>query len=213
MCRANMNEMLIGRDSVIFLLGIYNVNRRNKLQRLRCKILADTAVLLACAAGEFDRAVLHMVCKALLLMQHGCQHFIETLLGVRAAVAFEQAARVVDDQPLFDQVTLQRCAGRIRWCLGACRSCTVRMLDLHGFQWIAEAVGEQADVFPRQFAAIRSDPVVVGQTETEVPHEQALCGWNALLLQKRGNVALTDGDGTAQPPFAQTVCALTAAER
>ena len=33
------------------------------------------------------------------------------------------------------------------------------------------------------------------------------------LLQKRGNVALTDGDGTAQPPFAQTVCALTAAER
>ena len=54
---------------------------------------------------------------------------------------------------------------------------------------------------------------MVGQTETEVPHEQALCGWNALLLQKRGNVALTDGDGTAQPPFAQTVCALTAAER
>ena len=146
-------------------------------------------------------------------MQHGCQHFIETLLGVRTAVAFEQAARIVNDQPLFDQVTLQRCAGRIRWCLGACRSCTVRMLDLHGFQWIAEAVGEQANVFPRQFAAVRLDPIMVGQTETEVPHEQALCGWNALLLQKRGNVALTDRDGTAQPPFAQTVCALTAAER
>ena len=87
------------------------------------------------------------------------------------------------------------------------------MLDLHGFQWIAEAVGEQADVFPRQFAAVRLDPIMVGQAETEVPHEQALCGWNALLLQKRGNVALTDGDGAAQPPFAQTVRALTAAER
>ena len=46
---ADMNEMLIGRDSVIFLLGIHNVNRRNKLQRLRREILADTAVLLACA--------------------------------------------------------------------------------------------------------------------------------------------------------------------
>ena len=54
---------------------------------------------------------------------------------------------------------------------------------------------------------------MVGQTETEVPHEQALCGWNALLLQKRGNVALTDRDGTAQPPFAQAVRTLTAAER
>ena len=75
------------------------------------------------------------------------------------------------------------------------------------------AVGEQANVFPRQFAAVRLDPIMVGQTETEVPHEQALCGWNALLLQKRGNVALTDRDGTAQPPFAQTVCALTASER
>ena len=125
-------------------------------------------------AGEFDRAVLHMVRKALFFVQHGCQHFIETLLGIRTAVAFEQAARVVDDQPLFDQVTLQRCAGRIRWCLGACRSCTVRMLDLHGFQWIAEAVGEQADVFPRQFAAVRLDPIMVGQAETEVPHEQTL---------------------------------------
>ena len=61
------------------------------------------------------------------------------------------------------------------------------MLDLHGFQWIAEAVGEQANVFPRQFAAVRLDPIMVGQTETEVPHEQALRGGDALLLQKRGN--------------------------
>ena len=56
------------------------------------------------------------------------------------------------------------------------------MLDLHGFQRIAEAVGEQADVLPRQFAAIRLDPVMVRETETEVPHEQALRGGNALLL-------------------------------
>ena len=54
---------------------------------------------------------------------------------------------------------------------------------------------------------------MVRQAETEVPHEQTLRGGDALLLQKRGNVALTDRDGTAQPPFAQTVCALTAAER
>ena len=54
---------------------------------------------------------------------------------------------------------------------------------------------------------------MVGQTETEVPHEQALRGGDALLLQKRGNVALTDRDGTAQPPFAQAVRTLTAAER
>ena len=87
------------------------------------------------------------------------------------------------------------------------------LLDLHGFQRIAEAVGEQADVFPRQFAAVRFDPVVVGQTEAEVPHEQVLRGGDSLLLQERGNVALTDGDGTAQPPFAQAVRALTAAER
>ena len=87
------------------------------------------------------------------------------------------------------------------------------MLDLHGFQRIAEAVGEQANIFPRQFAAIRSDPVVVGQAETEVLHEQALRGGDTFLLQKCGNVALTDRDGTAQPPFAQTVRALTAAER
>ena len=113
MCRANMNEMLIGRNSVIFLLGIHNVNRRNKLQRLRCKILADTAVLLACAAGEFDRAIPHMVGKALLFMQHGCQHFIETLLGVRTAVAFEQAARIVDNHPFLDQVALQSSLRRI----------------------------------------------------------------------------------------------------
>ena len=210
---ADINEMLISGNSIVLFLGIYNVNRRNEFQRFRREVLTDAAVLLACAAGELDREVVHMVCKALLLMQHGCQHFIETLLGICAAVAFEQAARVVDDQPLFDQVTLQRCAGRIRWCLGACRSCTVRMLDLHGFKWIAEAVGEQANVFPRQFAAVRLDPIMVGQTETEVPHEQALRGGDALLLQKRGNVALTDRDGTAQPPFAQTVRALTAAER
>ena len=68
MCRANMNEMLIGRDSVIFLLGIHNVNRRNEFQRLRCKILADTAVLLACTADELDRAIPHMVGKALFFM-------------------------------------------------------------------------------------------------------------------------------------------------
>ena len=53
---------------------------------------------------------------------------------------------------------------------------------------------------------------MVRQAESEVLHEQALRGGDALLLQKRGNVALTDRDGTAQPPFAQTVCALTAAE-
>ena len=108
-----MNEMLIGRDSVIFLLGIHNVNRRNKLQRLRCKILADTAVLLACTADELDRAIPHMVGKALLFMQHGCQHFIETLLGVRTAVAFEQAARIVDNHPFLDQVALQSSLRRI----------------------------------------------------------------------------------------------------
>ena len=72
------------------------------------------------------------------------------------------------------------------------------MLDLHGFQRIAEAVGEQANVFPSQFAAVRPDPVVVRETETEVPHEQTLRGGDAPLLQKRGNVALTDRDGTAQ---------------
>ena len=77
----------------------------------------------------------------------------------------------------------------------------------------AKSIGEWTDVFPRQFAAARLDPVVVRETETEVPHEQTLRGGDALLLQKRGNVALTDRDGTAQPPFAQTVCALTAAER
>ena len=60
---------------------------------------------------------------------------------------------------------------------------------------------------------MRSDPVVVGQTETKVPHEQTLRGWDTFTLQKRGDIALTDGDGTAQPPFAQAVCALTAAER
>ena len=47
MLYADMNEMLIGRDSVIFLLGIHNVNRRNKLQRLRREILADTPPALA----------------------------------------------------------------------------------------------------------------------------------------------------------------------
>jgi len=54
---------------------------------------------------------------------------------------------------------------------------------------------------------------VVRQAESEVLHEQALRGWDTFLLQKRSNVALTDGDGTAQPPFAQAVRALTAAER
>ena len=110
---ADMNEMLIGRDSVIFLLGIHNVDGRNKLQRLRREILADTAVLLAYAAGELDRAIPHMVGKALFFVQHGCQHFIETLLGIRTAVAFEQAARVVDDQPFFNEVALQSGIRRI----------------------------------------------------------------------------------------------------
>ena len=48
-----------------------------------------------------------MVCKALLLMQHGCQHFIETLLGICAAIAFKQVTCVVDDQPFFNEVALQ----------------------------------------------------------------------------------------------------------
>ena len=54
---------------------------------------------------------------------------------------------------------------------------------------------------------------MVRETETEVPHEQTLRGGGTLLLQERDNVALTDGDGAAQPPFAQAVRALTAAER
>ena len=54
---------------------------------------------------------------------------------------------------------------------------------------------------------------MVRETETEVPHEQALRGGDTFLLQESCDVSLTDGDGTAQPPFAQTVCALTAAER
>jgi len=54
---------------------------------------------------------------------------------------------------------------------------------------------------------------VVRQAESEVLHEQALRGWDTFLLQKRGNVALTDGDGAAQPPLAQAVRTLTAAER
>ena len=54
---------------------------------------------------------------------------------------------------------------------------------------------------------------MVRQAETEVLHEQALRGGNAFLLQKRGDIALTDRDGTAQPPFAQAVRTLTAAER
>ena len=54
---------------------------------------------------------------------------------------------------------------------------------------------------------------MVRQAESEVLHEQALRGWDTFLLQKRGNVALTDGDGTAQPPFAQAVRTLTTAER
>ena len=105
--------MLIGRDGIVLFLGIHNVNRRNEFQRFRREILADTVVLLACAAGEFDRAIPHMVGKALLFMQHGCQHFIETLLGVRTAVAFEQAARIVDNHPFLDQVALQSSLRRI----------------------------------------------------------------------------------------------------
>ena len=110
---ADINEMLISGNSIVLFLGIHNVNRRNKLQRLRREILADTAVLLACAAGEFDRAIPHMVGKALLFMQHGCQHFIEALLGIRTAVAFEQAARIVDNHPFLDQVALQSSLWRI----------------------------------------------------------------------------------------------------
>ena len=94
---ADVDKMLIGRDGIVLFLGIHNVDGRNEFQHFRREVPTDTAVLLAYAAGEFDREVVHMVCKALLLMQHGRQHFIETLLGVRAAIAFEQAARVVND--------------------------------------------------------------------------------------------------------------------
>ena len=52
----------------ILLYGVHHINRRNELQRFRCKVLADAAVLLACTASELDRAVLHMVGKALFFM-------------------------------------------------------------------------------------------------------------------------------------------------
>ena len=110
---ADINEMLISGNSIVLFLGIYNVNRRNEFQRFRREVLTDAAVLLACAAGELDRAIPHMVGKALLFMQHGCQHFIETLLGICAAIAFEQAARIVDNHPFLDQVALQSSLRRI----------------------------------------------------------------------------------------------------
>ena len=113
MLGTDMNEMLIGRDGIALFLRIHNVDGRNEFQRFRREVLTDTAILLACTAGEFYRAVLHMVRKALRLMQHGCQHFIEALLGIRTAVAFEQAARIVDNHPFLDQVALQSSLRRI----------------------------------------------------------------------------------------------------
>ena len=200
MRRADVDKVLIGRDGIVLFPGIHNVNRRNKFQRFRREVLADAAVLFTCTAGELYRAIPHMVGKALLFVQRGCQYLIEALLGIRSAIAFEQAARIVNDQPFFNEAALQSGIWRIE-------------MRRRSFWQATKSIGEWTDVFPRQFAAVRPDPIVVRQAETEVSHEQALRGGNAFLLQKRGDIALTDGDGTAQPPFAQTVCALTAAER
>ena len=199
MSGADPDEMLVQGKSIILLGGFHNIDGRDKFHFIGSKALADAAERMI--RPNLDGGVSNKGLLVLTLVDQGGDNFIQTFLRIAAVVAFDEEPLAARDDPLFPQFALYGGTGGEGIC-GKIRDFIHGTGQLHITDSIPEIVGEEVDLLPAKIRIQGLDPVVVGQTETQILLQIGV-GRNADALQNSADIALADGNGPPLPPFAK----------